>query len=410
MTARITGIDPTGSSLDRTARCPASAALPQVFDAGPSAARDRGTAIHKYLERVGELGRLDALAEVDERWRPVCEGVELATLPVKLSREVAVAYNWRDDTARLLQPLEPRLYEIDPTFETALTLDTVGVGNGIVYVGDYKGPYVWLPEPEQSMQLGVGALAVARIHDVEAAQVEYIRIRDDGTTRRFGARLDVFGLEATAERVQRTMAVVAKMREAISAGETPNVTEGPWCKYCPARHHCPTKTALIRAAAAQPAPISLREPLTPATAAHVYVQLKRWKEAFAMVEGALYAYAKDTALQLATEEDGTEVWFGEFSREGNEAIDGRVAHEVLSERYGHEAADKAVTMEATKKAITELVRKHKPLDASLKGEQEAVYDAIKERGGVSRPMTTTTTEYTVSPDGEQKQHRRRKAG
>ncbi|HEU4431416.1 MAG TPA: PD-(D/E)XK nuclease family protein, partial [Myxococcota bacterium] len=314
MDARITGIDPSGSSLDRIARCPASAALPQVFDAGPSAARDRGTAIHAFFERVGELGRETALAEVDEKWRPICEGVELATLPVKLSAEVAVAYNWKADTARRLQPLEPRLYEIDPNCEIPLTLDVVGVAERSVYVGDYKGPYAWLPEPEQSMQLGVGALAIARIHDASHARVEYMRVRDDGTVRRFDASLDVFALEAAAERVQRTMAIVGEAREAIAAGVTPNVTEGPWCRFCPARQHCPAKTALIRAAAAQPAPISLREPLTPATAGQVYVQLKRWKEAFAMVEGALYAYAKDTAIPVGVEEDGTEVWFGEFTR------------------------------------------------------------------------------------------------
>lgn len=409
MTARITGIDPSGSLLDRTARCPASAALPQVFDAGPSAARDRGTAIHRFLDRAGEVGREAALDEVDEQWRAICERVDLASLPISLSREVAVAYNWHADTARLLQPVEPRLYEIDPAIEIPLTLDVVGLGDRVVYVGDYKGPYAWLPDPEQSMQLGIGALAIARIHKADAARVEYIRIRDDGTPRRFDSELDVFGLEAAAERVHRTMVVVGQARELLDAGGVPNVTEGPWCAHCPARHHCPAKTALIRAAAAQPAPISLREPLTPETAGHVFTQLQRWKEAFAMVEGALYAYAKTTPIPLGVEEDGSEVWFGDFTRPGNEEIDGAIAHSVLAERYGGEDANRVVTMEVTKKAINELVRARKPLDASLKSEQEAVFTKIKDRGGVSRPVTTTTTRYTCSPDGAQKLYRR-KAG
>lgn len=409
MTARITGLDPTGSSVDRITRCPASAALPQVFDAGPSDARDRGTAIHGFLDRAGEIGRVAALAEVDEKWHDVCARVDLATLPITLSREVAVAYNWQADTARILMPVEPRLYEIDPAVEIPLTLDIVGVGVGTVYVGDYKGPYAWLPEPEQSMQLGVGALAIARIHDATVARVEYIRIRDDGTPRRFDAELDVFGLEAAAERIRRTMALVAEIRVVVDAGRAPNVTEGPWCKHCPARHHCPAKTALIRAAAAQPAPVSLREPLTPATAATVYMQLKRWKEAFAMVEGALYAYAKESPIPLGVEDDGTELWFGELTREGNEQFDGAIAHQVLAERYDGDAANHAVTMEVTKKAITDLVRTRKPADSSLKGEQEAVFDAIRQLGGASRALVTSTTEYSRSPSGETKQ-RRRKAG
>jgi hypothetical protein len=418
VTARITGIDPTGSAFDRTARCAPSAALPQVFDANESSARDRGTAIHKYLERVAEHRkagtedpRAAALGEVDDEWRQTCNDVDLVELTshLTLSTEVAVAYNWREDTARILFPVEPRIYEIDPDCEIAMTLDLVGAGDRVVYVGDYKGPYAWLPEPEQSLQLGVGALAVARIFKGRSAVVEYIRIRSDGTTRKFRGELDVFALEALAERVHRMMTDVHELRGAIAAGVTPNVTEGPYCRYCPARQHCPAKTALIRSVLADPAPISLREPITPANAAGVYAIVRKAKDAIAMVDAALYAYAKTERIPLGVDADGSLRFFGELRRPGNEVLDGATVHRVLAERYGGEAANAAVTMETTKKAIGDVARKHLGPDEKITKVVEAIVDQVRELGGATRKETCTTVEFTEAPDGQAKVRKRKSA-
>lgn len=405
----MTAVRITGSTFDRVGRCPASAALPQVIDDHDNEARDRGTALHKFLERVAAVGREVALAEVDELWRDLCADIELAKLEkqLTLSTEVAVAYNWRDDTARLLQPVEPRVYEIDDTCEVAATLDLLGAGDRVVYVGDYKGPYAWLPAPEDSYQLGAGAVAAARIFGARAAQVEYIRLRHDGQPRRFYARLDTFGLEAAADRLSTMMGKVTALRSAVAAGEVPDVTEGEWCKYCPARQHCPAKTALIRAVVSDPQPIPYSLPLSPEGARRAYELLKPVKAAIAQIEGALYAYAKLTPIPLGLDADGSERYFGELRRPGNEVLDGAVVHAVLAELYDGETANAAVTMEATKAAITNAVRKAMPPGEKITHHTTKVIETVRERGGATRPITTSTIEYTVDEEGGAKMRKRR---
>ena len=417
MTARLTGIDPTGSAMDRVERCTASAALPQVFDANEKPDRDRGTAIHAFLDRVATLRkagaedpRATALAEVDAQWRQVCEDVELAKLgpQLEMSTEVAVAYNWREDTARILKTAGHRLYEIDPSCEIAATLDVVGAAPREVYIGDYKGPYGWLPDPHQAMQLGLGAVAIARVTKARRAQVEYIRILSDGSPRKFSASLDVFGLEGAAARIRGTMERVEAMRPAIEAGVVPNVTEGPWCRHCPARMNCPAKTSAMRAVLAPEATaISIREPITPDNAGRVYSLWREAKNRLSMIEGAIHAYAKVTPIPVGLDEDGSERFFGELRRPGNDVVDGVIAHQVLTKRYGGDAANTAVMMETTKKAIGDLARAHLQPGEKITKVIESIVEDIRAAGGIDNPETTTTTEYSVAPDGAAKARKRK---
>jgi len=400
---------PTGSQMDRIVRCPASAALPQVYDANEAPDRDRGTAMHSFLDRVAEVGREAALAEADEQHREFLASIALAQLGdrLSLSREVALAYDWRDDTARRLRPLEHRAYEVDPAREIPLTIDLAGVGEAEVYAGDYKSGHGWLPAPEQSMQLGLGALALARLHEATQAEVEYVRVRDDGTPRFFRARLDVFGLEAAAERVRGAMEGVEGVRGQLAAGAVPSVTEGPWCRYCPARSACPAKTALIRQVIADPQPVPYSQPLTPDGARRAYDLWRRARDAMAQVEAALYAYAKHDAIDLDPEPDGTRRVFGELRRPGNEVLAGDVVHRVLTELYGGEVANAAVTMEASKRAITDAIRPALPAGDKITHHTERVFELVRARGGASRPETCTTTEYTIAPDGAARARKRR---
>lgn len=404
---------PTGSQMDRILRCPASAALPQVRDANDEKHRDRGTAAHAFLARVGEVGREAALAEVDEQWRPFCDSIELAQLEdrVTLTTELALAYDWRRDTARILEVLDARAYEVDPDSEIPLTIDLAGVADGTVYAGDYKGPHAWLPEPEQSMQLGLAALALARLHDAWSARVEYIRLRDDGTTRRFGAALDAFALEGAADRVRTAMGNVAELRARHDAGETLSVVEGPWCRYCSARPHCPAKTAMIRAVISDTArSIPYDLPITPANAGAAYSMWTRAREVIKTLESALYAYARDVAIPLGEDPDGSLRFFGSLAREGNEELDGGIAYGVLAEMYGTDEAAKAVEMSITKKSIGDIVNRN--LDRLNPGERKthrimAIVTEIGKRGGSKRKSLDRPTEFTVAPDGEAKARKRK---
>jgi hypothetical protein len=403
----------TGSQMDRLLRCAASGALPQVIDANPSEHRDRGTAAHAFLARVGEVGREAALAEIDEQWRPFCASIELAQLGdrVTLSTEVALAYNWKDDTARQLEVVEHRAYDVDPTCEVPLTIDLAGVGADAVYAGDYKGPFAWLPDPEQSMQLGVAALALARLHDVGRAQVEYIRLRGDGTTRPFRAELDLWGLHGVAERVASTMEQVVELRAYHERGGVLNVAEGPWCRYCPARQHCPAKTAMIRSILSDTArAIPYDLPITPANAGAAYLMLRKAKDVIANLEKAIHAYARETPIEIGQDDDGSLRFFGRLEREGNEELDGSITYQVLAERFGHDAAIKAVQLETTKKAITDVINAN--LDQLQPGEKksklfEALVKEIGARGGSRRKPTDKPTEFVVAPDGAAKAIRRK---
>lgn len=410
----IVGIHPTGSKLDTVGRCPAAAALPQVetFPDDDDDPRAKGTDVHRFLELCAEVGRDAALEQVGEQWRPLCAEIDLAKLSRELncSTEVALAYNWREDTTRRLYPIaHRRAYEIDESCEVAMRLDLLGASDLAVLIGDYKGPHAWLPAPAESYQLGTGAVAAARLLGRSSAVLEYIRIRDDSTVYKIRAELDVFGLEAAAERVRGTMEAVQRVRAVIAAGQVPNVSEGPWCRYCNARQSCPAKTAIIRQLVLDTQPLPPMTLLTPEAAARAYAMFEPMKRALKQVEGALYAYAKLDPIFVRTEDDGSERWFGELSRPGNEEVSGPVAHRVLTELYSGEVANAAVEYTATKTAIGAAVRAALPEGDKLAPALRAVYAAIDKRGGLHKPTTTTTTEYTISPTGEAKA-RKRKAG
>lgn len=72
--------NPTGSSIYRAMHCPASCALPQVAITSDDAAQ--GTALHKYLELVAQIGAEKALAEVPEQYRADAEAIQLEGLPL----------------------------------------------------------------------------------------------------------------------------------------------------------------------------------------------------------------------------------------------------------------------------------------------------------------------------------------
>jgi hypothetical protein len=410
---RITGIDPTGSTLDRAAICPPSIALPQIFTEGePDDARAKGSSTHEFLKRVSDVGRDAALAETDEIWRDRCASINVAKLAdrLKLSTEVALAYNWREDTARLLEPVAPRVYEIDVDSEIAATGDVVAYDpkKRRAYAGDYKGPRAWLPKPDQSMQLGLEAVALARIYGADEAQLEYIRILDDGEQMRFDATLDAFGIENAAARIRETMELVTATRDLYERGIVPNVTEGRHCKYCPARMHCPAKTAGMRAVLAQPA-VSMREPITPGNAATVYAAWREARDRMSQIEAAIYSYAKTTSIPIGQDDDGSVRYFGELTRDGNDRLDGAIAHRVLVSEFGGEVANATVSMEVTKTAIAGAIAANLKDGETKAGKMRDIVAKIEAAGGVSNPSTTTTTEFTVAKDGAAKARKRKAA-
>jgi hypothetical protein len=197
------------------------------------------------------------------------------------------------------------------------------------------------------------------------------------------------------------------VRQVVDAGRVPNVTEGPWCRYCNARAACPAKTATIRQLVLDTQPIAPMKVITPEDARRAYAMFHPMKQALKQVEGALYAYAKLDPIFVRTEDDGSERWFGELERPGNEEVSGPIAHAVLTEIYNGQVANAAVEYTATKTAIGAAVRAALPEGEKLAPALRAVYAAIDKSGGLHKPKTCTTTEYTISPSGEAKARKRK---
>ena len=88
---------PTASSLWLADLCPASHTQPRTVMVSESMVH--GKEVHRYLERLPEVGRARALAEVPPEHRDVCERIDPAQVPQGL-REAA--YAWNVDTGEVL--------------------------------------------------------------------------------------------------------------------------------------------------------------------------------------------------------------------------------------------------------------------------------------------------------------------
>ncbi len=213
-------IEITGSKIHRVWQCPASAILPQIDrdDDNHELARERGSAIHAYLERVAQVGDEAALSEIaDEGLRSLLRAIDVSALPTHLATEVAFAWNWRTRTARELGRNLGRGYTLvtmPPTEdEIACTLDLVGEqelqgGRRRGYVGDYKSGHSKLPSPERNGQLLLGALCARAIYRLDDCVVELIHIHSDGDHHKVRRIVDEWDLDTFADELARAMALV----------------------------------------------------------------------------------------------------------------------------------------------------------------------------------------------------------
>lgn len=374
----------TASSLARVMACPASELLPHVQR--ETQWSEAGTARHAYLASIGALGREKALAAVPDAHRKECAAIDLDGLPTHLASEVAFAWDVETGVARELGRDMGRNYSGCSATEIPGTIDVVGVGESDLYIGDFKG---WqLVDARDNAQLLFAAMCAAKIYGRDRAMLEIINIRH-GAPWRSRCHVDTFDLADFEQRLCSTLSMVATLKAAIVRDTDdvtlPAVVEGEHCKYCPAFDSCPAKTAIIRELVGG-APRSLL-PIRPETATEAFLRLQQIKEVVKHVDAALHAYAKEQPIQLP---DGKV--FGAREKDGKEQLSGDVAYAVVKELHGQEIADLAVTRSTTKKAIKEAVRtaKERGLHAgTLKAGEDAILDAVRERGGSERKRSIT---------------------
>lgn len=346
---------PTASQLHRVLECVGSAVLPQV-DTESTPWQSLGVETHRYLERVNQVGREAALAEVkDEQLREGMALIEVARLPLdpaSFAVEVTFAYNVVTGTARELGRSLQRDYSEATPEEEVGTADVVGVTATKVVVVDWKRGHGHLPPPADHVQLRFLALAAARAYRKTGAIVELIRIRDDGTAWRERAELDMFDLAEIAEQVRGLAADVTRWQAADTA---PPVRVGSWCVGCPAFRRCRAQVELAIEVAAAPLATTAddREAivqrfeglLTLERAPELYGKLKSLD---ALIE-LLWTVMKGFAARNPFSVGGNKVYGPKETK--HESLDGKTVWHVIKDLYGEDVAWKVVQMTATKSKI-----------------------------------------------------------
>lgn len=387
---------PTFSALDRAKRCPGSCALPQIK--GISQASARGTVIHDFVlsKKRGD----EKLPEVPPEYRALCEAIDIDAIPVG-AYEMAFGIDVDTGLARSLGQNLGRKYPGDLRIgELVGTVDIyneIKVGEeGAVYVGDLKsglGDHV--PPVRENLQVGVGALAAARIHGVSVAVTEIIRVKDNGSVIRETAILDKWALDSIELEIQELAKQVRKEIAVADAGGIVTVTTGEHCKFCPAYSHCPAQTNLAMALAD---PKGLEQDimgaLTPASAPVVYRKYKAAQDVLNKIRNALYGYAEQQEFEV-----GNGYVLGPI-RIVRPKMDAAMVHRLLSRDFGVDAANEAVDWKTSKKAVRAILRRHNKYGSLAKAEARFLAE-LQTDGGLQQVEHTEIRAHKAGIDSQE---------
>lgn len=236
---------PSASAVARALACLGSVVLPHVRSTSPEA--EAGTRRHALIAAflLRQLADLDPPASAEET-----EYLDALDLPAVLAR-----LDIREDDGVLVEaPLAVHPTTGDVQFPGGMraygdlpergyscgTADLVAVreapdGRKSVKIGDYKS---YVPEshlPDHIVQLEVLAWARATYLRADEAEIALV-VLDTPARIVHRATLTAVDFDAIEARLRRLATAIA---EAPPWG--PDVAEGPWCRYCPARDRCPAK-------------------------------------------------------------------------------------------------------------------------------------------------------------------------
>ena len=386
---------PTASALDLALICTGSAILPRVRETSPG--MHAGTARHRYMQRVSEIGRDAALLEIaDLDARAVCEAIDLAGLPLDPRNyvpEVALAWDVVTGRGRELGRGLDRDYRGRTENEIVGTADVVGFLPGAVFVADWKSEHDQdVPPVRDNLQLRFYALAAARSGRAERAVVEIIRPRE-GRAWRERAELDAFDLAETAVALRE---LVASIRAA--AADVPRLVVGAHCRRCRCLRTCPAQMALVRelgystvagvaAAPGQALVLTGDQAMTVENAGEVLGRVRAARKALDVIEESIDAIAWQEPLPMP----GGKVYGPQ--RRTYTTYDPTLLWQLLADRYGADVALSAVEVKATKSRLSTAVKaRAKLLDVPAAALEREIVAALDAAGGV---RSTTKTELRV---------------
>jgi Protein of unknown function (DUF2800) len=364
------------SAAERVSKCAASAALPRVYSEGSHASR--GKEIHAFLCAVLKgTPRDTALAAVPADLREFC-----AALPAPDAGTPELAFAWHSETGavRVLGSDIGRDYQTDPA-EIPGTADVVQLEPGACRVDDYKSGFLEVTPAAANLQLGALALCAARVSGASEVTVRIRKITESATFEDDSAVLDVFALAEVEKLLKETVRHVHTALRLVRAKAMPNVTEGEWCRWCPARLACPAKMGAIMALRAPEGVATQFGALLGEDATQAHALYERAEEAMKTIRGQLYGYARDNPIRLP---DGQV--FGPVTST-REEVDATVAWPVLAE-LGPEVAAAAVEASSSKAAIDRaLVR------FGLGEKKREVMGRLRDAGAFISKETTTVRKH-----------------
>ncbi len=379
---------PTFSALNRADACRASAVLPGADSVSEHSTS--GMNVHRYLQRVNEIGRDAALAEVPDSDRALCEALDTASLPTDpaaFAPEVSLAYDVVSGKAREIgRGLDRNYGPVGPT-EIVGTLDVGALmGSDGFYDGDFKKGWSHgrhTPPPDRNLQIKAGLVAGCRAYGRTRGRGEVIRIFDDGDHYRAAVDLSTAQIDGAEGELVMLASRVMLDRQAYEAGEEVPAVTGPHCTYCPSFQWCPANLALARELGGQPLDFKERTLalLTPENAPQVYQRMKQARAVIEEIEVAVKTYARQTPIAL-----GEGVIYG--VRLGEERkIDGAIAAAALREVLG-DAASEAVEPEVTLSSLKRAIKKYlaeRPAEnvrGAIGKMEERALDLLKARGAL----------------------------
>lgn len=374
---------PSASRLERVLACPASHVLPQK-PLPPSPYAKDGTQRHEALRLAveGESVRQHAA------WaQSVLEAAGDWLLSPGVEAEVALLWDMEWGAAEVLGRNIGRNYGDAMSRGYVGSADYLRAAGDVVEVVDLKTGRGEVTEPHRNPQLLLLALAAARHHRAQFARVGLLLAPEGSEPRMvWGDEVTSDGLAAFAARLDELPKRVASAATDVEA----HLSEGLWCRYCPARAACPRKAKDEEMALALPK--TSRIVVTEANAGEVWEAVDRAREVLDEL--------KTACVQVALRTGGVRMPNGLVRRQVShetEALDAQSVWDALAARWGVEVAKAGVGIEASKASVLRAVKEAKAMGATgaAAALQREVLDAVRAAGGVK---TRTRTEWEDQAD------------
>lgn len=403
----------SASSAQRVEVCPPSEVLAQVMNV--SEAADQGSAGHEHMHLRATVGidaavqRLDetlAKWNVEERdaaflrsrlmkfeWSPPAGAVmelRLALMPDFSVQRVPEEQRFFPDAIFTGQFdvmwSEPQPLIVKPSGQILCPPETVLV------VADYKlGKDSWVHTIEANLQLAIYAFLAARWTGAERVTAATIFPGPgegdwDSFPRPWGPRQ----IDEMEKRIRKLLASVERNQKKLADGEPLELKEGRHCLYCPARSHCPAKTAMFKRVFDSGAAAALGSaPLTTEQARYAANALPEFTRFAKELREVLELYVEENG-PIPLDDDGV-VW-GPLEGSSGVILPGP-ARDILREELGIEYADEALLRPLiSKKTIEEAVkRKHddEGIRRRLRPTMGRILGKLEEVGAVQRKPKTT---------------------